>query len=513
MTDLDQANANTPDLSTELDAVLSTLKDYSLDQFLHAGGGVMPLSDWPGGIAVIDCEVKRGRLQPVSHPDLDRTVLDRLQEAASLPGGGVSLLADGYTLLTALMDDPRMVRLVLLSDDTLLDCLTLAGGGRNFFPAELRLAKQILCGMNLNAAAALDGVGHETKRSQFKSLSQKLDVRSQPELAARMMMQIMLQVSEAVALRTAGNEAAFAGLVRRFIPSARTMQIAAPNGDMHRFVDLGPVRGEPLVMLHSQVLPDLSDADIRFLHDHGLRVIIPLRNGAMAPDDRPLRIARHLDHACEGVELARQTFCGDTVHLMTCISGTAYGIEYARRNPEKVVSFALVGASFRPTSGMDTAGRLRYGMLSLALRNWSLYSRAIAFYGRRLRRPGALEQLLFNVYRPSPPDLEVIRAEHDKPHHGERMRRFFTASVESIKHDFYHQAHPRWDAFPRGAFAAAFLHGDRDMIHDLDDVRELAASWGVPVTPIEGAGQLLYHRHFQPLMRAYLAFRPGITDR
>lgn len=474
----------------------------------------MPISDWPSGLAVIDCEVKNGRLRPISHPDLDRAVLDRLQEAAFLPGGGARLLPDGFVLLTAMMDGGGKVRLVLISDDELLDCLAPAGQGKALFPAELRLVKQVLCGMNLNEAATLDGVGHETKRSQLKSVSQKLDTRSQTELAARVMTQIMLRVSEVVAARRETNQAAFVDLVRCFIPSARTMQITGPSGALHRFVDLGPVQGEPLVMLHPQILPDISEADLRFLHDRKLRVIMPLRNGALSPDDRPLNVARHLDHACEGVELARATFCGDTFHLMTCISGTPYGIEYASRNPGRIASFALVGACFRPNSGMGTAGRLRYGLLSLATRNWALYSRAIDFIGRRIRRPGALEQLLSNVYRPSPPDSEVIRAEYEKPHRGERVRRFFTSSVESIKHDFYHQAHPRWDSFPRGAFPSAFIHGDQDTIHALSDVRELAAALGdVPVIPVEVAGQLLYHRHFQPLIRTYLAFRDRDSQR
>lgn len=87
------------------------------------------------------------------------------------------------------------------------------------------------------------------------------------------------------------------------------------------------------------------------------------------------------------------------------------------------------------------------------------------------------------------------------------MRKLFSSSMESLKHDFYHQAYPRWEVFPHDSFPSCFLHGIHDLIHPLGEVRKLAHNWGdAPIHLIQGGGQLLYHRHFEPLLAGYRAF-------
>lgn len=491
-----------------LTVALSTLKGGAVRDFLASdrrGPAQQELR-----VAIVDCEMLGGLLTPIGPSSVHGPLLDRLRAAmkgaADMPGVPV----EGHLVLFGKAEDARLVRLILIADQALLDSLDNHAAPEIVQPAELRLLKQLICGLNLSEAAAADGVGHETKRSQYKSLARKLGARSQTELAAKAMTQVLLDARDAAAARPSSADHEFVWLARAFIPSARTFQIPGAAGRLHRFVDVGPLDGLPLVMLHPQVLPDIREAEIADLHEVGVRVIAPLRNGALSAAAGPLGVEAHLDHACEGIELARTSFCGDKVHVMACISGGAYAVEYARRHARHVGSLAFVGACVRPNTGNGTAGRLRYGFLSLAMRNWAVYSRAIQFYGRRIRRPGALEQLLLSVYRPSASDLAVIRAEHAKPHEGERLRRFFSASVESIKHDFYHQAHPRWRDFPVGAFPTLFLHGDADFIHAISGVRELAASWEVPVVALPGAGQLVYHRHFGPVLRNWLRFRTGL---
>ncbi|YCI02584.1 tannase/feruloyl esterase family alpha/beta hydrolase [Ensifer sp. D2-11] len=79
--------------------------------------------------------------------------------------------------------------------------------------------------------------------------------------------------------------------------------------------------------------------------------------------------------------------------------------------------------------------------------------------------------------------------------------------MQSIKHDFYHQALPDWSGFPAPGCRTIFLHGAQDFIHSATDVRALAQSLGgVPVVTLPNAGQLLYHDHFEAVIGLYRGF-------
>lgn len=426
--------------------------------------------------------------------------------AASRPAD-VAAMLPGHLILLADKTATHPYQALLLSDRQLTTMLPLRPEAAPLSQSETHLLKQLICGYTLAEAARADAVSHETKRSQFKGLAGKTGARSQVALVSRALTSIALQC-ETPPNRPATGAAPPHGLRPNEITGARLHMLTGPSGLTHRFIDIGPASGDPLILLHSQVLPDLREEDIGFLQDQNLRVILPLRNGALDRDANPLSPAEHVDHACEATDLAVRAFGAEDAHLMGCVSGCAFALEYARRHPARVATLALVGAPVRPNTGQSVAGRLRFGMLKLAGTNWALYSRALRFYGKRLEAPGALRDLLMRVYRNNAADLQVIRAEFASPGVGDRLTRHFTTSVESIKHDFYHQACPNWERPATDGPAIALIHGTRDFIHAIEDVRALATSWGdVPVLQIDDAGQLLYHRHFAPLIRQYMNFR------
>lgn len=495
--------------SAALETAMTTLPPEDLSDFLGLSD-IDPEHDSGAdlGCIIFNCAVRHGSLIPLKSTDRDHPLWRHMLEVAGpriSPGTG--LLLDGHLVLTMDRGVDHPARIVAIGDGAILAALPLSGPGYSVSAAELRILKQLLCGFNLSGAATQDGVSHETKRTQFKSLCRKLGVRSQNELTSAALTRILLNLAAGSPQHASRGDRLFVELVHEFVPKARTFLLSGLSGTDHRFIDVGPVGGTPVVFLHSQILPDLRADDIAALCKHDLRLIIPLRNGAMASSFNRLGIDAHLDRACEGIDLARSHFGLQRANILPCISGSAYGLEYARRHPERIRSLAFVGACVKPNTGPATAGRLRAGMFALAARHWSLYSRAIEFYGSRIQRPDKLHKLLLDVYRPCLADLAVIKGEYAPPYGGERVRKLFSSSVESLKHDFYHQARPRWDGFPAGLFPTGFFHGTHDFIHSIGDVRELAQSYGdAPVHPIYGAGQLLYHRHFEPMLAAYRAF-------
>lgn len=496
------------DVSSALAATMGTLPAGALDDFLRWNETRADQSPAGDGYVVFICAVRRGSLAPLKSVDLEHPLWRQILEAAGArirPDTG--LLLAHHLVLTMGGGPEQPARILAIPDAAILQALRVLDNESPLSGSELRLLKQLLCGLNLREAATRDRVSHETKRTQYKSLARKLGAHSQNELTGKTLARILLDLTTNQAAPASGGDRLFVDLAREFMPDARTVRLHGASGADHRFLDVGPLDGRPVVFVHSQILPDLRPHDIGFLHERKLRFIFPLRNGAMTATPGKLGVKAHLDHACEAIDLARSHFCGERADLLLCISGCAYGIDYARRHPERVRSAAFVGACVKPNTGTSTAGRLRSGMFALAARHWGLYSRAIDFYGRRVHRPDTLRRLLLDVYRPCLADLEIVKAEYAPPHGGERVRKMFSTSIESMKHDFYHQRHPRWAMFPAHRFPATFFHGSHDFIHAIGDVRDLAKSFGdIPVHPIQGGGQLLYHRHFEPLVAAYEQF-------
>lgn len=463
---------------------------------------------------VFDCDMRDGLPMPLKLSDRQHPLWQEIAtvlERQGRFGAGVALKA--HLALIAEGDDERPARIMVLGDDLIIRSLRRIMRQGEMTAAELRLLKQLVCGAGLVEAARADGVSHETKRTQFKSLSGKFDARSQGELTGRVISHLLMNSGQmrpslAPSIGDRQTDNLFIALLDEFLPGARCHKLQGPGGIRHRFIDLGPADGRPVIFVHPQILPDFRLEDMAALSEAGLRLIVPLRHGAMSKAGPDLNVADHLDHACEGMDLARSYFFGGAqVHLLLCISGAAYGIEYARRHPERVASLAFAGAPASPVVAGSAAGRLRDGLFRLATSDGPLFSSVMDFYGRRITRPETFRRLLVHHYHPCPADLAVIEAEYAAPHGGERARKLFVASMRSVRQDFHHQARPRWHDLPIGAFPAAFFHGAKDFIHPIEALRALADELGgLPVHAIPDAGQLLYYRYFAPLLEAYHGF-------
>lgn len=396
---------------------------------------------------------------------------------------------------------------LVIPDTEICEVLRPVSGVGRLSAGELRVLKQVICGIDLAEAARLDGVTRETKRSQFKSVARKFSCHAQIEVANLALTQLLLLFREMPRRFSSSAGDLFRELVGQFLPEARTLEIVGLSGQRHRFVDVGPPGGRVVAMAHSQILPDIRPQDVSVLHEHGVRLVVPLRAGAMTGTGADFEPDRHIEHALEGIEVLRTHFSGEQIDLLGCVSGAAFALAYAQSRPERVRSLALVGCPAGVGVSGSIAGKFRQGLYGLAAGHWSLLSRVLDFYGRRINRPETFRALLMGHYRHSSSDLAVVEAEYAAPFFGERARKMFVSSIGSIKHDFLNQARMDWSGVPAGLFPILFLHGAQDGVHPIDHVRALARNLpGSQVHALPAAGQLLYHQHFEPMLSAYADF-------
>jgi pimeloyl-ACP methyl ester carboxylesterase/DNA-binding CsgD family transcriptional regulator len=493
-----------------LSSALAALPEGALEEFRRS-----PDRSASGGHALwrmrFECVRVNGLYQPLLADQRSHPVWHEISSARARGcGSSAGVVLPHHLVLFVPERHDAPAEALLVPDEEIRDFLIPVSGVGRLSTGEIRVLKQVICGIDLADAARADGVTRETKRTQFKSVARKFECHSQVEVASLSLTRLLLALRAEPAASINGGDALFRELAGRFLPEGRTLEIVADSGQRHRFVDIGPHDGRVIAMAHPQVLPDIRAMDVRRLHEQGLRLVVPLRAGAMTDVDAALDPPQHLNHAIEGIDLLRTHFAGAQVDLLGCISGVPYALTYARTFPARVRSLALAGSPAGLASTGSVAAAIRQGFYQLAGEHWPVLSRVLDFYGRRINRPETFRSLLSRHYRQSLSDLKVIEAEFAAPHFGERARRLFVSSMGSIKHDFLNQARLDWGQVPSGIFPILFLHGAHDPVHPVEHARVIARRLpGSHFCSLPLAGQLLYHQHFEPMLSAYASF---LTD-
>ena len=83
---------------------------------------------------------------------------------------------------------------IVIPDEAICGLLQPLSGSVGLSAGEVRVLKQVICGIDLAEAARVDGVSRETKRSQFKAVARKFACHSQVEVASLSLTRLLLAV-------------------------------------------------------------------------------------------------------------------------------------------------------------------------------------------------------------------------------------------------------------------------------------------------------------------------------
>lgn len=404
---------------------------------------------------------------------------------------------DTLVLLLETQRDTTSGRVVILSARAVTEFLEKSFGV-SLHGAEQRVLLQVLAGYNLRYAAEVDNLSYETKRSQMKSVLAKTGIKRQGDLVGAALTNIFLAIGSSGENPSKGDNSCFFDYCNNYLPeSVRSYIILDKSGGSHRVLDMGPKSGLPILVLHPQILPQLSDVDMAALQDLNLRLIWPMRNGALAPHDEDLAFEEHLGRTILGIEAAQTHFFDHPVTLLCLMSASYWGLEYARVFPHAVKNIVFAGACYKPVRKGNAAGRLRNGMIRMSQNNDLLMKLLLKFLNKKTENISALQNMLRDIYAPSAPDTSVINLEFEGPDKGRSIQYRFRQSIKSLKHDFALQGRPNWDLAKSISIPTAFIHGEEDSIHQVNDVQDLSDS--LPDSQfhrLSACGQLIYYEHF-----------------
>ena len=354
--------------------------------------------------------------------------------------------------------------------------------------AEKLILIQVVCGQNLKEAAAIDGLSWETKRTHFKSVIAKTGIASQGELASYVVAQLLISLHDHS--RQSEKHNAFLAAADRFMADGvRTLIVRDDDGGTHRMLDLGPKRGHPVILLHSQIIPEIMPELLGALARQNMRFVFPLRHGQFGPLDGKVAFEEYRAHAIAGIDKAIAIFGDDRVPLVCLQSGYYFGLRYADLYPEKIDQLIFLAASYKPASGKKL-GNLRRQYIALLSKNAWLVDKVMDFIRKKIENPRNLKSLIADDCKQSSDDLRIIDELFDDPQRVKCLQNCLLQSGISIRHEYKILGQPDWSGIDENIHRKHFIHGQSDGVYSLESIRELAQEVGASLAVINGVGQM-----------------------
>jgi len=389
--------------------------------------------------------------------------------------------------------------------ETVLQSLELKS---QFTKAEKRTLLQIVCGYTLKDCSAVDGVSYETKRVQVKSILSKSNMKRQLDVCNHTITQLLMAVEQAkkTELKLHQPEKYSISGSHYFPRGTRTHTVINAKSKYLRFIEIGPVDGQTVVVLHGQFLPYFTDSIIRTLHQHNLRLIWPLRNGMLAPQDEMLSFDFHVDQAIQSVELAAILFNDNDQPVKIVALGCAafYSIVHAEKHNSTAAEYTFIGSPASQARKLISADTLEGDGAVVSNMN----SLRADYYTNLACQPlideSHLRKLLTGAYSSSKPDLSVLNAEFSTKIRSAALKHQFDHSENSIKQDCSFQITPDWLMAKGIKQPMKFIHGASDGINKPGTIKQLANQMNAPFYEVTNAGHFVYHSHFDTCIEYFL---------
>jgi len=397
-------------------------------------------------------------------------------------------------------------KLLVLLDSVFTDALEMLYPGASLTPAENRVLMQIVAGGSVKSAAQDDEVSAETKRSQLKAAMTKVGVSGQKDLSNALVAQLVLQLSVDNQQHLAERENTdkwFSSYIDDYFPPQTRYHVSkSKGGQSYRCIDCGDPNGEVLIYLHQLGAPHCSAGVIEQANRSGVRLIIPLRNGAVAPLDKELSTADHLQHSNACISYAMQIGGVQKANIMAGTTGSAYAVHFIAKNPKHVKQLILTAASYRSDKtnlSLDACLRSAY---RLAISNRLLFKSMVAYMRKSFAKQDNLKRFFQHIHRGSSSDLDMLDEIFRDPRAAEAYQYRIVHSAPSLLQDLFHLAKPDWKPLSKVNLPVYFIHGDEDSFNRLEDIAELAEQLpNAMLHRVDGAGTWLLDRDTAGLFR------------
>ncbi|MEM1267029.1 MAG: alpha/beta hydrolase [Pseudomonadota bacterium] len=442
--------------------------------------------------------------KPAQDPDI-ALVCDRLAEERLTPGSikkldgrdaFIWLLPYTYSVDGGLSD--TKLRALYIDYDVFSDVLDGFNSDSGLTPAEKRLICQLAIGQSLRDAATADAVSFETKRSQLKSISLKLNCTSQNDV-------IRLALGQLVHLLSlSGIEADHAKVAEDFVaehgpPDAQLSVHRLSDGRLFRVIECGPKAGTPILLFHSMMFALFLRNAAPHLHTHGFRLMMPIRPGYLELSTGRTQSTDH--HVDQFVQDVADYLEMKGIHRIKTVGhslGCLVLLRFAARHPNLTETVSLVSFLKMNTWQGKNGMYRRFGMsLSRLVATPGVFRLLAREFRRRYHSIDAAKTVIRKLFKESPPDVIAFEGDGQRPSSYAAFHESYKFSYVGVAEDFT-IFYMRWldNVASETSLPLQFIQGTDDNATPVEVVREtLNPARGDRLDEIPGAGQFCFGSH------------------
>ncbi len=367
--------------------------------------------------------------------------------------------------------------------------------------AERRMLLQSLAGITLKGAAELDSVSYETKKSQLKSVFRKTHLNSQQALSNFLLTHFTLELTSKLSRNSGSAESddMFFHYVDTYMGSyVRASVVQESANKRYRIIEIGDPTGTPVVCVHHLGIVNFSEEEINYIYHNGLRLICPLRHGALGPADPKITSEQHLEHAVAGIELAVSLTGRKNTVVLSLLSGCMYALHYCKRHAEKVDKLIMLGASYKPPLDTPVTSKFKKNLHDLAMGSERTLELAISTMLDSVDQPVKLKKVVQESNNNGVADNLTIDELFSDENQVAAMQHRLRNSPQSIVQDLKKQAVKDWTLLQHIGLATEvhFIHGSEDALIPIDNINHLITQLsGARIHIVEGAGNWIFGRY------------------
>ncbi len=367
--------------------------------------------------------------------------------------------------------------------------------------AERRTLLQTLSGLNVKQAANQDSVSVETKRSHLKSVFAKTGIHGKQELSSFLISHLLLEVAAYQSRNPsrAESDQMFFDYVDQYMGTyVRASVIQESPTRRFRLIELGDPAGIPVICVHHLGILNFNEHEIAEIRRLGIRLICPLRHGAIGPLDERLTFEEHLEHAIAGIDLAASLIYGARITIFAMLSGSIYVNHYLHRYPDRANNVILLGASYKPKTVRPSASILKKNLHELASEHDEMLEATVSFLLDKVDEPAQLQRAMEETHHYCDSDIDVISELFADKQQVSAMQHRLKHSANSIVHDLRAQASCTWQPLVSNETAANvhFIHGASDQLIPINGIQELVSGKeNYQLHVIDNAGNWMFGKH------------------
>ncbi len=336
--------------------------------------------------------------------------------------------------------------------------------------SEFALFLDLATGLSVEESAASANVAISTRRKQLQMTFRKLDVVGQVELVS-LANQLISRFSTELTKAVVNDETQWGGYVHHLPTGARCGVVEGPDHDPVRYLEIGPVTGRPVIILHPMVFPHLDEHDVRLFDELGWRTLWPIRPGCLSVHGTTSKDwAVHCDRSASDIYIMQRICAGSPTPIIAMVSSGAYATEFAEKHPDCVQQIDFVSTCF--SSGKGKTRDVYFGdfLLRGLRQNGRLTTVAIQHLAAVVFNKDQLETTLRRIFKGSRVDQDLLGLDFGSPSRRDRIKFAVRNSVESMRLDYLSQLHFCWSRTRKLGMPLQFWHGAQDKVHNLDDL-------------------------------------------